>query len=279
MGNFTGETVIGRTGSSVPARIVRELLEFLEAGQPPADFAAPEGWELAPVCALSGMPPGPYCVSTIQEWVRRGASLPPAESEFSAKTPDLDNTRHPWRASLPQSESEFSTKTPDLNNTRHPWRAAGMPPVSKDDSSAQAELYKQIAHGSAICDCDMHTPAGIIYPAEYQAWFLAAQRNGELDYASAPLEIISPRDGFVFFASTEFPQGKNAAPGGSPAARPSIPVEVIGGAADTLTVEYDGKPLPSASRPFVFFLPQERGEHRLAIRCGNEESAVRFSVE
>jgi penicillin-binding protein 1C len=208
MGNFTGETVIGRTGSSVPARIVRELLEFLEAGQPPEGFAAPEGWELAPVCALSGMPPGPYCVSTIRECVRIGA----------------DNT-----------------------------------------------------HGSAICD--MHTPAGIIYPAEYQAWFLAAQRNGELNYASAPLEIISPRDGFVFFASTEFPQDKNAASGGSPAARPSIPVEVIGGAADTLTVEYDGKPLPSVSRPFVFFLPQERGEHRLAIRCGNEESAVRFSVE
>jgi hypothetical protein len=30
MGNFTGETVRGKTGSSIPARIARNILEFLE---------------------------------------------------------------------------------------------------------------------------------------------------------------------------------------------------------------------------------------------------------
>ncbi|MDR2134098.1 MAG: transglycosylase domain-containing protein [Treponema sp.] len=99
MGNFSGETVVGRTGSSVPARLAADLLGALEkkagTGQP-AEHArtasaassgegpappgtAPPGGGLFPagefpgkardieICALSGMEAGPFCVGVIHE--------------------------------------------------------------------------------------------------------------------------------------------------------------------------------------------------------------------
>jgi penicillin-binding protein 1C len=68
MGNFTGETVIGRTGSSAPAALVRELLVFLQ-GQSGEAFLEPSAWTKEPVCALSGMRPGPACPSVTEEFV------------------------------------------------------------------------------------------------------------------------------------------------------------------------------------------------------------------
>ncbi|GHV88671.1 hypothetical protein AGMMS50267_10310 [Spirochaetia bacterium] len=75
MGNFSGETVVGRTGSSIPARIAAKLLAALESpadggnreavgGKVPADAAELE------ICALSGMAAGPWCAGTLREWVR-----------------------------------------------------------------------------------------------------------------------------------------------------------------------------------------------------------------
>jgi penicillin-binding protein 1C len=67
MGNFSGETVIGRTGSSVPARIASDLLKALEGAGSPADFpSAPNAREVQ-VCALSGMAAGPFCTGSAQE--------------------------------------------------------------------------------------------------------------------------------------------------------------------------------------------------------------------
>jgi penicillin-binding protein 1C len=74
MGNFSGETVVGRTGSSLPAFIVRQLLVFLQ-GNGGAAFPEPQAWVKAPVCALSGMAPGPYCPVTVEEYVPVDAHL------------------------------------------------------------------------------------------------------------------------------------------------------------------------------------------------------------
>jgi penicillin-binding protein 1C len=72
MGNFSGETVIGRTGSSHPARIASELLKALESegsqagpvgGDPPAFTTA------VPICALSGMAAGRDCGGGLREWL------------------------------------------------------------------------------------------------------------------------------------------------------------------------------------------------------------------
>jgi penicillin-binding protein 1C len=72
MGNFSGETVIGRTGSSIPARIAAELLGALETEGPrdgPVGGAPPEFTAAVPVCALSGMAAGPYCGGGLREWL------------------------------------------------------------------------------------------------------------------------------------------------------------------------------------------------------------------
>ena len=187
MGNFTGETVIGKTGSSLPAAIVRDALGFLQGSGGP-DFPEPEHFSLRRVCALSGMAATGLCPSAVDEYASEDG-----------------------------------------------------PP------------------------CDWHRGSGVAYPAEYQAWFAAASRQGEVDYHSRPLEILQPREGFVFFKS----------PG---IGRDEIPVEAIGGAEDELEVRYDGGAF-KVGRPFVFYLPAQPGPHDLWVRNGGEEAEVRFSVE
>jgi penicillin-binding protein 1C len=187
MGNFTGETVIGKTGSSIPAAIARDALVFIQGGGGP-DFPEPEQVSLRRVCALSGMAPTAACPSVV--------------SEYAAANPD---------------------------------------------------------------PCAWHRGSTVAYPAEYQAWFAASSRQGEMDYSSRPLEILRPREGFVFLESPGI--------GGD-----EIPVEVIGGAEDELAVRYDGAAF-TVSRPFVFYLPSSPGAHTLWVRNGAEESRVSFSVE
>jgi penicillin-binding protein 1C len=82
MGNFSGETVVGRTGSSIPARIASHILAAMEqAAADSTGNAATAGENLsgpAPgsavevqICALSGMPAGPYCTGLTHEWLER----------------------------------------------------------------------------------------------------------------------------------------------------------------------------------------------------------------
>jgi penicillin-binding protein 1C len=76
MGNFSGETVIGRTGSSIPAGIAAELLRVLEGEEGredgPVGGPPPEFTEEVLICALSGMAAGPDCGGVLRE------RLPPA---------------------------------------------------------------------------------------------------------------------------------------------------------------------------------------------------------
>ena len=193
MGNFTGETVMGKTGSSIPAAIVRDTLVFLQgpSGQTAPDFPRPENWRLSRVCSLSGMVPGSACPSVINEYI-------------------------------------------GLNEENNP--------------------------------CTWHSGSGeITYPAEYQTWFNAATRQGVLDYGSRPLEIINPRDGFVYLSSPGI--GKD-----------EIPVEVIGGSENKLQVTYD-RQVFSVSRPFVFYLERRPGLHILNVQNGDEEEKISFTVE
>jgi penicillin-binding protein 1C len=196
MGNFTGETVIGKTGSSIPAAIARDALVFLQSGQRAgvAGFSAPGNWQMRRVCALSGMEPTGACLSVISEYRYHG------------------------------DEGEPCT-------------------------------WHRIANGRSE----------VVYPAEYQAWFTASVREGSLDYASRPLEIISPRDGFVYLTS----------PG---IGRDEIPVEVIGGGDDELRVTFDNRTF-SVSRPFIFSLPRAPGFYTLRVQNGNEEGEVTFTVD
>jgi len=75
MGNFSGNTVMGKTGSSLPALIARTILDYLterdeEDGLAPAAFLQPEGYTKVRVCSVSGKRPSEYCLHTVTEYCR-----------------------------------------------------------------------------------------------------------------------------------------------------------------------------------------------------------------
>ncbi|MCL2761858.1 MAG: penicillin-binding protein 1C [Treponema sp.] len=68
MGNFSGETVVGRTGSSIPARIAADVLRAIEPRA--LDFpTAPGNVNRHHICTLSGMAAGPACSGITQEYL------------------------------------------------------------------------------------------------------------------------------------------------------------------------------------------------------------------
>ncbi len=103
LGNFGGQTVIGRTGSSVPARIALEILEYL--GPPnsrerePKRDELPAGVHPVEICSLSGMTAGPGCPATRIEYIEGVA--PPlctfhAGSQQTVRTPVFPAKFAPW---------------------------------------------------------------------------------------------------------------------------------------------------------------------------------------
>jgi penicillin-binding protein 1C len=202
MGNFSGETVIGRTGSSIPAAIARDALVFLHETLMPDDvfvvggggFEEPENYTKIPVCAVSGLAPTAACGAVVYEYAENGVTPAPCS-------------------------------------------------------------WHRMENGVPVTN----------YPAEYQGWLLDSRRGGVVEHGASELAIVTPRDGFVFFAGSG---GRNE----------GIPVEVTGGGRDELRVLYDGAERV-VRRPFRFFLPVERGFHTLAVRCGDEEREARFTVE
>jgi penicillin-binding protein 1C len=196
MGNFTGETIIGKTGSSIPAAIVRDTLVLLEErrGMYIPDFPAPENWQLKRVCALSGMTPTDACLSVINEYVQPG-----------------------------------------------------------DDGMLCT--WHQIINGRSET----------VFPAEYQSWFAGAERQGAIDYASHPLEIVTPRSGFVYLTN----------PG---IGMDDIPVEIIGGENNEASITHNGNVI-HVRRPFVLYLPRIIGVNTLSVQNGGEEQTIVFTVE
>jgi len=204
MGNFTGETIHDKTGSSLPAMIARDTLNALHNVNAdysqgslmniPLDFPVPENFYTRRICAVSGMNPVEACLSVINEYI-----------------------------------------SPDENRADCTWHVT------------------------------VNGRSETIYPAEYQTWFNSYVRQGSLDYASRPLEIINPRGGFVYLSS----QGIGV---------DEIPVEVIGGENNELHVTHNGN-MFSVSRPFVFFLPRIQGLNTLKVQNGGETEEISFSIE
>jgi len=196
MGNFTGETVLDKTGSSIPAAIARDTLNALHGANPNLiqNFPVPENWKINRVCGLSGMPPSEACLSIINEYVR-------------------------------------------------------------SDEERKICTWHYLVNGRSET----------VYPAEYQSWFNASVRQGSIDYASRSLEIINPRDGFVYLSN--FNSGME-----------EIPAEVIGGEENILRITHNGS-FFNISRPFIFFLPRIKGQNVLNVRNGNEEKSITFMIE
>lgn len=73
MGNHTGETVMGKTGSSLPAGAAKQILDYLEQysklSAEEKQFPLPENYEKKQICSLSGMPAGKNCPGVVYEYV------------------------------------------------------------------------------------------------------------------------------------------------------------------------------------------------------------------
>ena len=232
MGNFAGDTVMGKTGSSAPAAIARDLLVRLHR-RPLADgtltpaqpFAEPEHWRRESVCALSGMPAGSACPNTVQEY------LPSA----------FDGGYHPFDTAVRHG-------TYEQENARY---------------GQGSDTYKQEGSG-----CTWHRTQNehtvTVYPEEYRRWFANSTRHGTIGRPDNALTVIRPADGSHFVGS---------------AISSGIPIEITGGAEDTVQIQYDGLPPFTLNRPFSGSLPSEKGEHRLIVRCGDEEVSTVFTVE
>jgi len=195
MGNFTGETVLDKTGSSIPAAIVRNTLDVLHgSNRLSLGFPVPEDWLLKRICAVSGMAPAGACLSVINEYIHK-------------------------------------------------------------DDRRELCTWHSIVNGQSETT----------YPAEYQAWFVSSVRQGFIDYGSRSLEIINPRDGFVYLSNS----GINLS---------EIPVEVIGGNSEILHITHNGD-IFSINRPFIFSIPRIRGVNVLHVRNGDEEEIITFIAE
>ena len=77
MGNFSGNTVMGKTGSSLPAWVAKNVLDKLEGGRDPAElsFPEPEHWHKERICSVSGMKAGENCRSVVSEYIKDDTQL------------------------------------------------------------------------------------------------------------------------------------------------------------------------------------------------------------
>lgn len=77
MGNFVGETIIGRTGSGIPARAAARVLSALVPQG--TGFPPPAAAESPRVCTLSGMLAAELCPASVDERFRAGETPAPCD--------------------------------------------------------------------------------------------------------------------------------------------------------------------------------------------------------
>ncbi len=95
MGNFSGQTVMGKTGSSLPAWVAKNIFDQLEGGRDPAPlaFPEPEGWHKERICSLSGMKAGPNCRAVVTEYLPNNSQ--PSLCNWHTKINDDIQTIYP----------------------------------------------------------------------------------------------------------------------------------------------------------------------------------------
>jgi penicillin-binding protein 1C len=78
MGNFSGETVVGKTGSSIPAVVAQDLLSLMESRNTPSEMREESVLvEEKKICALSGLSATGFCPGVVNEYFRTGQQLRP----------------------------------------------------------------------------------------------------------------------------------------------------------------------------------------------------------
>ena len=152
MGNFSGNTVMGKTGSSLPAWVAKNVLDRLEGadskrGSDLSDFPEPEQWHKERICSLSGMKAGENCRSVVSEYVKDGTKLnicdwhtklngeiqtvyPPEYQQWLRNNPDkglINYSLSPLTILTPKNNSLFFYSSLNANQQAIPLEVTGGP--------------------------------------------------------------------------------------------------------------------------------------------------------
>lgn len=109
MGNFSGETVIGRSGSSLPAKVVSKVLEEFSSKR---DFNGIEGTNSIEICTLSGGQYTENCNTKITEYFKAGTSPEPCKYHSSDGSVEFPPMYSQWAQMYSYNNYGFS----DPNN-------------------------------------------------------------------------------------------------------------------------------------------------------------------
>ena len=132
MGNFDGQTVMGKTGSSLPAWSAKKMLDYMYGNTtPPAEklkqleFPEPENWTKQKICSLSGMPAGPDCPATVYEYCLNGAENQSEKCTWHKKTDGQLETLYPseyqqWmRTTKPDVQINYNTSPLSIQSPKN----------------------------------------------------------------------------------------------------------------------------------------------------------------
>ena len=115
MGNFSGQTVVGKTGSSLPAWIAKSLLDYIYGNDESYSglaFDEPQNWKKEKICSLSGMIAGPDCPATVYEYCQENNT--PGKCTWHKKENGTVQTMYPaeyqqWaRKTRPEVQIEYN---------------------------------------------------------------------------------------------------------------------------------------------------------------------------
>ena len=127
MGNFSGQTVMGKTGSSLPAWVAKKVLDFLEKGNntQALAFPEPENYEKHRICSLSGMIAGPDCPAYVYEYFPKGYLEKPNRCTWHIKKADEVQTIYPpeyqqWaRKTRPELQIKYNAAPLSIQTPRN----------------------------------------------------------------------------------------------------------------------------------------------------------------
>lgn len=80
LGNFSGKTVIGMPGSSIPAHIVKDIISIID--KRPDPFPLPEDVKKVAICSLSGGIAKEYCPGSVDEYLPLHVQVKPCDFHY-----------------------------------------------------------------------------------------------------------------------------------------------------------------------------------------------------
>ena len=189
MGNFTGETVVGKTGSSIPAAVAKDILCLLQ-GSYDIPFSEPEQFHKVRICSLSGKQAGDLCPTSLLEYVPAVSATAddlcdwhtdagvkyPAEYErwFLMKTRagTIDGTTSPFTLVSPKKGSVFFH---DQATSMYSRQNLSI----EFSGGTENTMHLIISDGSNILETDLERPFIVSVPIERGSYSIEASCGAE----------------------------------------------------------------------------------------------------